>query len=90
MDNSKKNKTNEQQKQMNFEIMIKVPKLNCSDFEFRNTTINKVYDLILYYLSTQSYRIGFPELVFVSLIKVSFEKFSHFICLTNILFFAID
>jgi len=73
----KKNKSNDE-KELNFDLLIKVSNISANDFQFRDSTINKVYDLILYYLSTQSHRIAFPELVHISVIKIrKFIKRSH-------------
>ena len=74
LDKNKRNDENEK-KELNFDLLIKVSKLDSSGNNFKKCSLNKVYDLILYYLSTQSYRISFPELVYVSVIKVRIKMF---------------
>ncbi|XP_054159872.1 nucleolar complex protein 2 homolog [Oppia nitens] len=79
-DKLKKNKPSNDEKELNLDLLIKVSTLNTNDFKFRDAVIRKIYDLLLYYLSTQSHVIAFPELVYISVVKVrKFLKRSHVI-----------
>ena len=70
LDHLEANKKNNDSKAVNLDLIIKVSQMKSSDNEYRTAVINKVYDLILHYLSTQSHRISFPELVYMTTIKV--------------------
>ncbi|RWS30906.1 hypothetical protein B4U80_11601 [Leptotrombidium deliense] len=57
-------------KKINFECILKVSKLQVHDKQFIESAVNKVYELLLEYTSSQSHSIAFPELVFLATVRV--------------------
>jgi nucleolar complex protein 2 len=71
VDYKKKGKAKvEESKKMDMNCLLRVTKAQVLEKQFKDKTINNVYELFLEYLSTQSHRIGFPELAFIPLLKV--------------------
>ena len=61
----------EKERCMDLSCALKVSKTLVNTKEYRDAVVKEVYGLLLDYLSTQSHCIGFPELVFPAVIKVS-------------------
>lgn len=58
-------------KEMNFNVLLKVSVAQIHEKSFKEETVNKIYELLLGYLSSQSHRVAFVELVFMSCQKVN-------------------
>ena len=71
MDFSKKHNQSKGNEEFNFEVIIKVSQQTINDIRYKEAVVNKLYELSFYYLSTQSFKIAFPELVQIPLIKVN-------------------
>lgn len=72
LDLSKKHHQSKGNAEFNFEVIIKVSQQTINDIKYKEAVINKLYELSFYYLSTQSFKIAFPELVQIPLIKVNY------------------
>lgn len=59
------------EKVIDMSYILKVQKANLYGSEFRNAVVKEVHRLMLEYMDTQSSAIGFPELAFLPLTRVS-------------------
>ncbi|RWS07254.1 hypothetical protein B4U79_07075, partial [Dinothrombium tinctorium] len=70
----KKMKPSKNNKKCDLECILKVSKPQTYQKDFIDACINKIYDLLLDYCSSQSHSISFPELVFIATVRIK-----HFI-----------
>lgn len=71
LDYSGRKKEDDEHQSMDLSCALKVSKKLVNTKTYRDAVVREVHVLLLDYLSTQSHCIGFPELVFPAVIKVS-------------------
>lgn len=58
------------QKEYNMELLNHVSLDEAHNFSYQEATLNKIYELMLLYLSSQCHKIAFPELVFLPCVQL--------------------
>ena len=59
-------------KSINFDVILKVTKEQTNEIDFVQKVIEKLYDYSLYYVTTQSFKLSFPEMVVIFNQKVNY------------------